>query len=192
MPTPEEIAKQITQGIVDVINARDVTALSGMNNIKANFVERIFQNGQDVDSGKIGDYSTDPMYVSVQKNSQTRSSSLKPRGKNSDSDKFKNGNPRKSQYFQDGYSGYRAQVGRSNDTVNLNLTGQTQSELGSPTYRNGYPSIEFQNDKTVEIAAGNEERFGKTIFAVPDDEIDTFVTEVLDAQEQAFFKAFGL
>lgn len=192
MATPEQIVKQITEGIVEVIKAREVAAISGMNNLKADTVKRIFLRGEAIDGSAIGSYSKEPIYVSVKKNSQVRSSSLKPRGKNSTDAKFKNGKERKSQYFPDGYSGYRAQVGRESEKVNLNLTGQTQQELGSPTVRNGLPSIEFVNDKTVEIAAGNEEHFGKTIFAVLEQEIDTFVENVLDAQEQAFFKSFGV
>ena len=191
MATPDQIAKQITEGIVEVIRVREVAAISGMNTIKADTIVRIFQRGEATDGSAIGSYSKEPIYVSVKKNSQVRSSSLKPSGKYSKEPKFKNGKEGKSQYFSDGYSGYRAQVGRESEKVNLNLTGQTQQELGSPTVRNGLPSIEFVNDKTVEIAAGNEEHFGKTIFAVPEQEIDTFVENVFAAQEQAFFKSFG-
>lgn len=214
MATPEQIVKQITEGIVEVIKAREVAAISGMNNLKADTVERIFQRGEATDGSAIGGYSTKPIYVPVKKNSQYKSSGLKPRGKEKgsraaaktsktklvtrryrgDEEEFTNTTKeeRKSMYMPGGYLEFREVVGRETNTVNLNLTGQTQQELGSPTVRNGLPSIEFVNDKTVEIAAGNEEHFGKTIFAVPEQEIDTFVGNVLDAQEQAFFKSFGV
>ena len=88
-------------------------------------VHRIHNEGKNASGGQIaGNYSTKPIYVSL--TAFVRQGS--PKGKTSNSATLKNGKPRKSSYFQDGYKGFKQnQTGNTN--VNLVLTGQLQNDL---------------------------------------------------------------
>lgn len=188
---PERL-KVLLAGIAQkVLLAQTQSVNEGMIELRAEFIDRIFQDGRDSDNGKIGSYSTKPIYVSPDSlTSQVGKSGLKPKGKNPNSKaKFKNGKARKSQYFPDGYKGFRAAVGRQNEAVDLFLTGSLRGDirLGS---LDGRVELAFTTDKQVQIAAGNESRFNKTIFAPTESELDIVVERWRDEVSNAFLNSF--
>lgn len=186
----EKLKEKLSQIVVNVLEAQEKAVVTGILDLQGDIIERVFQNGQDVDGNQIGNYSTKPLYVSITgQTSQVRKSSLKPRGKNSTDSEFKNGKPRKSQYFPDGYNGYRSTVGRPTDRVNLFLTGSLQGSI-LPGTTNGNPSLSIATDDELKKADGNEQRFGKVIFAPSEEELNRITTKWQDDTTEAFFDSF--
>lgn len=187
---PERLKANLAAAVKRVLETQQRVVVESMLNLQADMIERVFDAGIDANGSKIGSYSTKPIYVSLAgQSSQVRSSSLKGAGKYSRDPKFKNGQPRKSQYFPDGYSGYRAAVGRQNQKVDLRLTGsllrsiqvgQTQSTV----------TLGFNNDKEFMKAVGNEERFNKTIFSASEAELSKIEEKWQDEVTNAFYSSF--
>ena len=88
-----------------------------------------------------------------------------------------------------GYSEFRTVVGRQNQKVDLFLTGSLSGSIVLGESGNAR-TIGFLTDGKVEIAEGNQNRFGKTIFAVSNDELSKFEDAVEAAATKAFFSAF--
>lgn len=190
----KKLQQNIAKSVVNVLKAQTQAVNEGMFDLEADMKDRIFLEGKDSDGSAIGNYSTKPIYVPVAGTSQVRSSSLKPRGKwakkgQRNQGTFKNGKERKSMYLPGGYSEYRKVVGRQNKTVDLNLTGSLLKDIRIDPSE-GVSKLVFTTDKKAEIAAGNEKRFGKTIFAPTSEEVDKLVEIWQVDVTQAFFKSF--
>lgn len=154
--------------------------VSAMNEGLAMFKKRVFLEGKDASGQNIGKYNTAPIYVPLKPQgkgyagpagSQVTNKGMKPRGKKPGGSgtgyvygPHKNGKPRESMYFEDGYKEYRETVKRKTDKVNLELTGDLNfnCRIGLRSGKGVVAEIvgELPNIK----AAGNEKRFGKTIF----------------------------
>jgi hypothetical protein len=187
MPNFEQFIKQVQDATLRVIEVQQSSIQTAMFTLQADYLQRIFKEGEDSDNNKIGQYSTKPFYAG-KGNSQVRSSSIKPKGKNGET-KFKNGKQRKTQYMAGGYKEFRSVVGRQNTKVDLALTfalrGSIQVGIGS----NG-STLSFNSDKELAKARGNEKRFNKTIFDASRVELDKLVTNYQSEVEEAFFSAF--
>lgn len=112
------IAKKLDEQMPDIINVQV------MQELEAEWKNRIFNNGLDSNGVKIGDYSTNPSYFT--KDAFIRVGAFKSRGKNSTNITFKNGNKRKSMYINTGYSGLRDIQGRQTEFVNLKYSGSME------------------------------------------------------------------
>lgn len=186
----EKLKEKLAQIVVNVLEAQEKSVVTGILNLQGDIIERVFQNGLDSDGNQIGNYSTKPIYVSIaEQTSQVRKSGLKPRGKNSTDSEFKNGKPRKSQYFPDGYKGYRSAVGRPVEKVNLFLTGSLQGSI-LPGTTNGNPALVIATDFELEKADGNEKRFGKVIFSPSEAELNRITDKWADDVTKEFFDSF--
>lgn len=189
MLNQQKLVENLTRAVKRVLEAQQAAVVDGMNNLQADMKDRIFLNGLDVVGAPIGQYSTKPMYASLKGTSQVRSSSLRGKGKFSNSPKFKNGNSRKSMYLAGGYSEYRTVVGRQNSTVDLNLTGSMQKDIRLGSMDNAVV-LSFTTDTQLKKAAGNETRFGKTIFSASELELDGLVKNWQAEVSQAFYESF--
>lgn len=184
----EKLKEKLAQIVVNVLEAQEKSVVTGILNLQGDIIERVFTNGQDVDGNQIGNYSTKPLYISIAgQTSQVKKSGLKPRGKNFTDSEFKNGKPRKSQYFPDGYKGYRSAVGRTTDKVNLFLTGSLQGSI-LPGTTNGNPSLSIATDLELKKADGNEVRFGKVIFSPSEAELNRVTDKWAEDTTEAFFR----
>lgn len=183
----DKFIKQVQEGTLRVIEVQQISIQTAMFELQADYLQRIFKDGQDSDGNKIGQYSTKPFYAG-KGNSQVRSSSIKPVGKNGET-KFKNGKQRKTQYLSGGYKEYRAIVGRQNTKVDLALTFALRGSIQVGIGTNG-STLSFNSDKELAKARGNEKRFNKTIFDASKVEIDTLVNNYQKEVEDAFFEAF--
>ena len=190
MPTIDlkTLQENLAKSVVAVLEAQQASVIIAMNEFRADLNDRVFLLGEDVGGQKIGSYSTTPFYASLNSTSQVRGSSLKPKGKNASGD-FKNGKQRKSQYMPGGYKEYRSVVGRQNEKVDLNLTGSLKGDirLGQSS---GSVELAFTTDKQLKIAEGNQNRFGKVIFAASQSEIDNIVNLHEEMVSKAFFDSF--
>ena len=160
-----------------ISKAVDKAKIAGANQIEADFKKRVFTDGKKTDGSDIGVYDTVPTYVSIdgakkKYGSQLKSSALKPIGKTGQS-KFKNGKPHKSQYFGDGYAGFRAQVGRQNSKIDLNLTGNLQDSIATGVTQKGL-QLGFINSEGAELASYHDQRFGE-IFTASEQEQDKVI-----------------
>lgn len=127
--------------------------------------KRVFTHGLNIYNSPIGKYSNKAIYVG-NKNSPKK---VKPIGKTGKT-VFKNGKKHKTQYFADGYRGYRASQDRDVSRVNLYLTGTLFSNFQNVKTANGY-AIGFLSKKKGDIAEGLEEHFDKgRIFGVTNDD----------------------
>ena len=175
-----------------IVKAADEGKIAALNNLEASLKTRIFTNGVDSGGGSIGSYSTRPMYVSIagaqaRYGSQLKSSALTAVGKNGDTE-FKNGKQRKSQYFQDGYAGFRAQVGRQNQKVDLNLTGNLQDSLQGGLTDKGL-ALAFINSEGARLSEHLEQRYGD-VFQPTDEEVEEVLTTIEDTIFDAITQAF--
>ena len=186
---PNKLVQQLRDSAIKVLEASERAVVIGMNELKADMNERVFDRGQDVNGEQIGSYSTSPTYISLNQPSQFRASSLKGKGKNSNDPKFKNGKSRKSQYMAGGYKEFRQVVGRQNQFVDLRLTGALRGSLTIGTRQSGI-ELSIRGSAEVTKAEGNEERFGKTIFEATPDEINR-ITQIWEEEiSNAFYSSF--
>jgi hypothetical protein len=183
----DKFIKQVQESTIRVLEVQQNSISVGLFDLQADLLQRIFKDGLDSDGQAIGSYSTKPFYAS-KGNSQVRSSSIKPKGKNGQV-KFANGKTRKTQYMAGGYKEYRSVVGRQNTKVDLALTFALRGSIQVGTTANG-STLSFNNDKELKKAEGNEKRFNKTIFDATKLELDTFVDNYQREVEEAFFSAF--
>jgi hypothetical protein len=200
--TPKQavgLLRGITAGLEAALEAELPLALLDM---EADIKRRIFLNGLDANGTKIGSYSTEPIYVSIKGakkryGSQIPTSKLKGKGKaDSSKSKFKNGNSRRSQYFKDGYSGFRKLMDRDTSTVNLDLTSNLQNSILTGTNGN-IGTIEFisGNLKTGDVdgqtlAGYLEEHFGdKKIFSASQGEVD-LLNQALEQAANEYLQRF--
>jgi len=174
--------------------AADKAKIAGVNYLKARYTTRIFTEGRKTDGGGIGRYSTTPTYVSIagsraKYGSQVRTSALSPRGKNSTDSTFKNGRSRKSQYFEDGYAGFRAQVGRQTERVDLNLTGNLRDSVEIGTRNNGL-GIEIRDGENARLSQQLESKYGN-VFEPSDKEVEEVLNEVEEVIFDEILKALS-
>lgn len=186
---PETLKAKLAEAAVNVLQAQTQAVNEGMLQLTADFKDRIFQDGQDNDGNQIGSYSTKPMYVSISsQTSQVKKSGLKAKGKYSNKD-FANGKKRRSQYFPDGYKGYRDAVGRQSGKVDLFLTGDMFRDIRLGISE-GSVQLAFASDFQVQKANGNEERFNKVIFAPSEEELKNLTDAWEEQTTKAFFDSF--
>ena len=136
---------------------------------------RIFGKGEATDGSDIGSYSTKPAYF----NPNDFPKRFTPEGK--DGDKGPIGDkPRKTKYFEDGYSGVRKETGRRNDKVDLRMTGTLEQSYQAEREGNSvvYGFVFKLSGKKAE---GAEERFDKPIFEVSKKERELF-SQVVEAE----------
>ena len=139
------------------------------NSVESSIKRRVFNDGLSTDGGKIGDYSTKPIYVN--KDGYTGlPNRFKPVGKTR-SGNFKNGNERKSKYYSGGYKEFRNDVGRQTSYVDLELTSSMRLAFVTGRTGKGY-AVGFINREQSQKAVGNEKRFGKLIFSPNRDEVN--------------------
>jgi hypothetical protein len=176
-----------------IANAADEAKFAALNNLEASLKTRIFNDGRNSGGGSIGSYSTRPMYVSIagakaKYGSQLKSSALTAVGKNG-ATQFKNGKKRKSQYFADGYAGFRAQVGRQNQKVDLNLTGNLQDSLQGGVTNKGL-ALAFINSKSSRLSQDLEDKYGD-VFTPTDEEVEEVLTTIEETIFDAITQALG-
>ena len=159
---------QVIDGLNDLIqfDKRLLKAATTVHNLMA---QRIFGEGRAASGKSIGNYSTEPFYISPGK-SPKKFTSVGIGGKT----KFKNGKPHKTRYFANGYTGFRQKAGRQTGHVDLRLTGTLENsfivEASGVNYVSG-----FINEKQALIAEGNEEHFAVKVFELTEDEENKFV-----------------
>jgi hypothetical protein len=140
---------------------------------------RIHQKGLAADGGRIGSYSTKPLYVGVKAN--VGKSFGRPVGKTGLS-KFKSGAKKgqdhASRYFPGGYGEYKSAIGRNEiGSVNLSLSGQMDKELTLIKTDKGY-GLGWANADLLERAKFFEgKKYSKSIWGLTEDEKIT-VSEV--------------
>lgn len=112
--------------------------------------DRIFTKGLDSDNADIGQYSTNPIYIS-KKNS--------PRNAGRDTGK--------SLFFPGGYKEFKEAIGRGS-RVNLKLFGRLQSDYLSSKEINTPLGIKYdlKEQDNIDKKEWSEEHFGKDIFSL--------------------------
>ena len=137
----------------------DLAMRAGMVTILPVIKQRIHEKGLDGNNTKIGQYSTEPIYVNP-KNSPRKFS---PQGKHGDT-KFRSGEPHQTRYFEDGYKGFKTFIGRNLlGSVNLSLTGGLSNQTVVIPTDKGY-GIGFSNDENLQRAKALEKKYQKAIW----------------------------
>lgn len=201
---PDRLKENLTKAVLASLKAQQEVVVTGLLDMQADMINRVFKDGLTSDESNIGKYSTEPIYVSIASvNSQVRASSLKPRGKQKGSraaatkrtklvtNKF-NGRKipqeRSSMYLAGGYFEFRAVVGRQNDKVDLALTFALRNSIQVGTTENG-ATLAFNNENELKKAEGNEKRFGKIIFDASEMEIQRLIDKFENEVSDAFFNS---
>lgn len=162
--------------IISLIETENKPFKKAVQSVHALRITRIFDNGEKSDGGKIGSYSTKPIYV----NAKRYGFSFAGQGKNQA--RRSKASPRKTKYFADGYKGFRTFVKRPVNFINLGLTYDLRFDLSnSSSKRVNMPdkisAHEYQErlkrQHNVEKVDGIENRFGN-IFGFQQKERDDF------------------
>lgn len=127
--------------------------IGAVNSVLVEQKRRIFVNGLDSSSGKIGQYSTNP--ISISRNKQARNT-----GKT---------------YFKGGYREYKSLTGKQVDFVTLWDTGQMMMDLGTTVVVKDQYGIGFNNDLNGDKSNWMEDKYKKAIFATTDQEDEIFI-----------------
>lgn len=123
---------------------------------------RIHEKGKASDDSLIGAYSNKPIYVSLGASPKK----FRPKGKNSNKARFKNGNPRMSGYFEGGYNQFKTEIGRNQlGSVNLSLSGQLNSQLTVMPTSRGY-GFGWPDKEKLLRARALEKKYRKKIWAL--------------------------
>lgn len=184
-------AKKLIRNSINVLRKTKNNALVVVTKeLEGTMKKRIFDRGRSVGGGKIGSYSTKPMYVSKegakkQYGSQINLGGLTPQGKPDEKGKFrtgvrsynietrragrsksyfKNGKKRNSRYFAGGYREFRKAVGRQNKYVDLNLTGTLEKSITTGK-RGNRVVLGFIRDRELLLAERHEKKYRKSIFS---------------------------
>lgn len=170
-------ATEYTQRLIELRNAAvaktvDAVIIPSANQMLAEVKNRITRQGVKTDGGKIGNYSTEPMYAS--KEQFIKKSAFKPQGK---AGKPKRGQAKpKTMYLPSGYKQLRDIQGRPTDTINENYTGDTLLSYQQEAVGNGIVQG-FVNTRAAKIREGQEKRFGK-IFSPTKEELENYAKRV--------------
>jgi hypothetical protein len=148
------VAKEIEDLIKRVRTAvtSDQVMRASLSTVMAIHKPRIFQSGQDSAKSKIGKYSTKP--ISISKNQQARNT-----GKT---------------YFKGGYAEYKSAIGKGGD-VNFRNTDQMQMDYGIVQNGNQF-GFGFQNDENYKKSQWLQEKYGKDVFDLSDQEVDVLIS----------------
>ena len=182
---------------IDLKTTTDPNKLSrvGAEQLIGDMIRRIHYEGLSGNGGLIGNYSTEPIYVSLnafvrKKGKVVKSATGKPigggkilrgKGKNSESDVFDNGKKRKSRYFEQGYLEYHDEMGNGTK-VNLTLTGQLSNDLQvAPAGK--YFGLGF-SQYGMRIYPGLENHFNVFIWIPTNDEKDRVMVALEDYIER--------
>lgn len=144
------MAKEILDLIQRVNRAvkSDQVMRASLTTVLAIHKPRIFQSGQDATKSKIGKYSTKP--ISISKKDQARNT-----GKT---------------YFKGGYAEYKSAIGKGGD-VNFRNTDQMQMDYGIVQNGNSF-GFGFNNDLNYDKSQWLQDKYGKDVFDLSDQEID--------------------
>jgi hypothetical protein len=189
--TPEQFIQDLRSKAEQIILENKPFAIAVRTSI-ALTTQRIFADGENSSGSNIGSYDTSrPLYINPDKSPRTGADKpkgvegLKKAGKNGDT-KFKNGNDHKTA-FVNNYKDFRNRIGRRIDVVNLNLTGQLQSDFANAeTAFNQVAKIDenrfkvdantyevtLKNAFNIKKKKGLEEKYG-TIFQPTEQEKNT-------------------
>lgn len=135
----------------------------------ADMIIRVTDEGLAADGTKIGQYSTDPMYVSGSATPPPKSPLV---GKEGEAKK-KNGQPYKSKYYASGYQGYKTEIGRNVlGSVNLSLKGTMIADFSlnnnfsdAPIQTSKGWGLGFRQKLNADILKGNELKYKKAILS---------------------------
>lgn len=183
--TPDEYIKKL-QRVVTNIKLFQRPLVLAASSTMAQMGQRIFDDGKKTDGSDIGEYSTEPIYVSLKANPKPTGEPIgKPKGKAKRGESVfktgkKAGQKHTSKYFPEGYKGYRANIGRTTDKVNLSLTNELRLDFSNQNTNKPHElaplqyAILLKKPINQDKRAGNEERFGE-IFTISKSEEDKFI-----------------
>lgn len=128
----------------------------------AMMVERIFTDGLNSSGSKIGTYAiAPPMYIETKFGAPIKKT---PKGKYGE-EKFKNGKPHKTTYFES-YKAFRQAESKESSFVNLNLFGNLKIDFETGIRRVSnkiWESFVKRSDSGDKID-GTESKYGKVFF----------------------------
>lgn len=127
MITPKQFRHKINERLRQIDTAKLIYPVA--TKIHSDMTERIFGEGGDGSSKKIGKYSTAPMYASKRQFKKT--GAFRARGKNSNKAVFKNGTPRKTMYLQQGYKQLKQVQGYESSFVNLTHSSDLRNDFAT-------------------------------------------------------------
>jgi hypothetical protein len=179
----DSVINNITAKLADAClpggNLYDVSMRAAASDTLAKMTIRIHVDGKASDDSEIGTYSNKRLYVNP--NNSPRKFSGGNTGKTGRSIFESTGQPHATKYFDEGYSGFRAEVGRQSDKVNLSLTGGLEKALQALPIQGGW-GIGFDNDECYMRSVALEKKYGKRIWSLSGNErlnfIEVFQTQI--------------
>lgn len=131
---------------------------TALTTVMAKHKSRVFSNGKDANNSKIGDYSTNP--ISISRDKQARNT-----GKT---------------YFKGGYAEYKNAIGKGG-TVNFRNTDQMQMDYQIIASAGQY-GFGFTNTENFNKSQWLQDKYDKDVFDISDEELnllaDTHKAEV--------------
>lgn len=162
-----EIQRRIRE-LAENISTRGMEVAS--QSFLAVYLDNRFVKGEASDGGKIGAYSTTPIYAGSKQ--YVNKGALKPKGKYGDT-KHKNGKPYKTAYLPSGYKELKQVQGKQNSFVNLDYSNSLFKAV--QLYKDGDSTvIAIASEKESKKFRGNEKHFGKSIGAPQQKEKELF------------------
>lgn len=178
--TAEEYAAKISLMSEEYAQrAVDSVYIPAANGLLAAIKNRIVNEGENSAGGKIGSYSTKPIYAGPEQ--FVKRGSFTAQGKTGEK-VFKNGKPHKTEYFPSGYKGLRDKQGRRTDIVNESYSGGTMLAYQMQVERDAI-LLGMTNKNASDIRKGQEKKKGR-IFYAQQKEIDAYNKEVFEETEK--------
>ena len=123
-------------------------------------IQRIHVAGMASDGGDIGQYGTMPMYV----NPKNSPATFQPQGKTGRTTFASTGQPHLTRYFDQGYKGFRQEIGLTSDKVVLSLRGELRDGLMLIPSAHGY-GLGWADEQLHKLSQMLEEKYAKSIWA---------------------------
>lgn len=144
------------------------------NKLLAVIKNRVINEGKNSAGQSTGHYSTTPAYFS--QSAFIQGAKFQPRGKNG-----KDGKPRKTMYFPDGYKGLRQFQGRETAFKNNEYTGSLMASYQMQVKPEAKTNVlGFTLEKSAAIRRGLEAKQGQT-FSATKEEMEEHNKEILEA-----------
>lgn len=171
--TPIEFQRKLAAKIADLDTAKLIFPIAQETQRK--LINRLFEDGEGA-QGKLGTYSTDEGYFT--KNQFKNKGAFKPKGKTGKS-KFKDGEPHKSMFLEQGYKELKQIQGYESSFVNLTYSSDLRNDFSTGMVRKGDKVFavvkrKINADKTEWLS----DKYGDKTFKHTQEEKEFFAKEV--------------
>lgn len=190
--TPQQQADKINAYIASFNELVADTFELAIRNLETDIKVRVFEEHQDVNNAKLGQYSTKPTLIGAKSfiNKGGANTFFTAQKKKEPKGEWRTVNGKHLFVLDGGYKELRAIQGRPTDEINLQYTGELLLNGIGVNIGNGVYQVKFLNKLSVDKSRGFERRRGKKVFYASKEEqkktVDFIGKKIVDGLKTVF------